>query len=294
MQQKKSVMTKNKKQNETSWIRTWIFDKPAMFAVLSFGIMFIVSLLYSAVASLLNISNSYPLGILLFLSLVWSIYYLIKKLPHEKMYRGDFIAITNACSLLAVGIPTLTILLVGNNINALKQKLFFMYMTNSNMLWIVFLCTALLYLYVFGIILSGIYAKYKRATEIGISKWKVICSFPFAFLLMWTPGYLINDKQNGSNLTIKTRWYSKFNKWIIANSQNTLLAFLIIVFLTNMFSGLESLLLTTFLLVIYVLWHVKHKKDFLKNINNGYALSAVSINLTIIFILLVQGLIKAN
>jgi hypothetical protein len=55
-------------------------------------------------------------------------------------------------------------------------------------------------LYLIGVALSGIYAKYKRATTLGIKPWKVILSMPFAFLLMWTPGYLIKDKDTKSVL----------------------------------------------------------------------------------------------
>jgi len=288
--------TKNikKKQTTSSMLRTWVFDMPAKFALISFGLMFCLSLVYAAIASLFNIPDTRALLIILFASFIWSIYYFIKKLPNTNMTRNGFIAITNACSLIAICIPTIVLLLAGVNVATAKQKFMIIYVTHPGFIWFMLLCIALLYLYVFGVIISNIYAKYKRAREIGISKWKIICSFPFAFLLMWAPGYLINDKQNGSNVIIKSRWYSKLNRWVVANLQNTLIAFLVIVVLNNMFSGSSSLLLTAFLLVIYALWSIKHKKDFLKNINRGYALSAVSINMITIFMLIITALISAN
>lgn len=291
MPQKKQLKNNHKKSNYSSLLRTWIFDKPAFFAVLSFGIMFIVSLVYALIASVLNLSDSRPLFFLLVISFVWSICYLIKKLPHDEMPRNDFIAITNACCLITTFIPIITLLITGTNIALIKRKLFFMNMHNPGMLWVMFLCVALLYLYVFGLVMSNIYAKYKRAREIGIDNWKIICSFPFSFFLMWTPGYLINDKKNTSKVQIKTHWFSRLNKWIVGNKQNTILAFCILLLLSNMFAGLSTLLWIGFLLAIYILWYVKHKTKFLKNINNGYALSAVSINIACIIILIISSLV---
>ena len=291
---KKRTKNIQKKQNDATPLRTWIFDMPAKFALVTFGLMFVISVIYAAVASLLNTSDTRPLLFILFLSFIWSICYLVKKLAHTNMYRDGFIAITNACCIITACIPSVILLFTGTNIEAVKRTFITMHITHPSTIWIILLCAAILYLYVFGLVISNIYAKYKRAREIGISKWKIICSFPFAFLLMWAPGYLINDKKNDSGIMIKSKLYSKFNKWVVANTQNTLATFLVLVMLNNVYSDASSLLLTLFLLVIYTLWYIKHKKDFLKNINRGYALSAVSINMITIFMLIITALTHVN
>lgn len=275
-------------------LRTWFFDKPAKFAVYSFIAMFVVGLLYSLIAMLLNISDARPLILLEFAAFIWSICYLIKQLPHDNMYHGDFVALTNGYGILTTFIPLVTLLFVGANFSAIKYKLVIMHATAPTALWFIIFCATIVYLYFFGLIVSSIYAKYKRALEIGIKQWKIICSFPFAFIMMWTPGYLIKDNKTNSALTIKSRWFSKLNKWVIANKQNTWMAFLTLILFTNVFSGTSSLLLTGCLIILYVLLYIKHKKDFLKNINRGYALSAIGINVIIIFVLIIQELTKAN
>jgi len=162
-----------------------------------------------------------------------------------------------------------------------------MYMFHPTLFWIMTVCGVFIYLYVFGLAISNIYAKYKRAVEMGINKWNVIASMPFAFLLMWTPGYLISDKKHNSNLQIKTKWYAKFNKWIVSNSNNTLLMFVFLL-LFNIFYDVSALLWIAFLLVIYALWIVKHKSNFLKNINQGYAWTAIGINFAAIVVIIVS------
>ena len=143
-------------------------------------------------------------------------------------------------------------------------------------------------IYLLGVSISGIYAKYKRAITLGTSPWKVILSMPFAFLLMWAPGYLIKDKEIKSETEIKSVWYNKLNKLVLSNFSNTLFAFLLLIFFKSLIAGTTTLVLTTILLIIYALWYTKHKSDFIKNINNGYALTAVGINLIILLAVVIQ------
>ena len=141
---------------------------------------------------------------------------------------------------------------------------------------------SLFVLYLIGLAICGIYAKYKRATTIGISPWKVILSMPFGFLLMWTPGYLIKDKNVKTSLDIKSNWYNRFNKWVMDNSYNLIFVFLFFLFCKGIIAGISTVILYFALLIIYALWYAKHKSDFMQNINRGYALTAVIINIAIL------------
>lgn len=283
----KRLIKQNTKKDKTNTLRTWLFDKPAVFALLSFAITSIITIIYSIFASILNTNTTWPLAILLTLSFVWTICYLIKKLPHDNMYHDDFVAITNGCTFITILIPLVTLCFTGFNFHALGRKVIMMYMFHPTLLWTLVICGFVVYFYLLGLAISGIYAKYKRAIEIGINKWNVILSMPFSFLLMWTPGYLIEDKKHNSNMQIKTTWYSKFNKLIVSNYKNTLLMFIVLL-LVNAFYNTSTLLWIAFLLAIYALWMVKYKNNFLKNINQGYSWTAIGINLAAVVVVLVS------
>ena len=100
-------------QRKTHSLCNWLFKKPMMFALLSFFTIFAVTFVYSIVAAIFNSSAVNPLMFLVFLSFCWTIYYMIKKLPHGEMYRDDFVAITNGCSLITILIPIITLFFVG-------------------------------------------------------------------------------------------------------------------------------------------------------------------------------------
>lgn len=291
--------THTQQPQKTSRLKTWLFDKPVIFALLTFLINCVIVIVYAMIANIFAITAVWPLVLLLIASFCWTTYYLIKKLPHNNMYRDDFVAITNGCCLISVLIPAIVMLLFGNDIQLIKYKFVIVYFWHPVLALLLIVFFALLYLYLLGVAISGFYAKYKRARELGISKWRIILSVPYAFLLMWAPGYLLSEKKKESNLTIKSKWFAKLNKWIVSSTTNTLLAFLTLVLIIgqidiityrNAFAGLSALLLTLFLLMIYTLWILKHKTSFLKNINNGYAWTAVAINITII-IMVILGII---
>lgn len=284
----KKVKT-NKKTTKKANInlKTWIFDKPVKFALLTFAINLAVIFAYAIISSIFDITSMILLEIMLSVSFIWNICYMIKKLPHNDMYRRDFVAITNACCFITVLIPLITFTLLANNLYMLKYNFMMVYLLHPVLVWVALISLALLYLYVFGVAISSVYAKYKRALKIGISKWRIILSMPFAFLLMWAPGYLISEKKDESNLEINTRWFNKFNKWVLSDSTNAIVVFLALVLLRNTFSGLPALLLTLFLLAVYALWNLRYKTKFIKDINRGYALTAIGINfISIIFVII--------
>lgn len=265
-------------------LKQWLFNKPILFTFIFVGLGLIFSVIHSIISMFVPIESSAPLAIMFILSFIFSVYYTIKKLPHDKMYRNDFVAIVNGGAFISI-IFSLLILFVPHGPDAQTQALW-LYATHPAI--VITGMTALIFsgLYLSGIAISGIYAKYKRCREMGISPWKIILSMPFAFFMLWTPGYLLAEKSNKSNLQIKSAWYSKLNKWILNDFNNTLLVFLLILLFKTSFAGVSTMLLTLSLLVIYTLWYIKHKSDFVKNINNGYALTAVGINIAIIMAVL--------
>ena len=284
-------MQKERKQNKTQ-LKSWLLTKPLGFALLCicFGALF--ALAYALVQTLLGIESIIPIYVLCILAVVLPTWYMIKGLPHEKMNQSDFVAITNGASIISVIASFVIIFGVVFHGFFIGRDIMALYLFHPTTFYTLLCVSIFASLYLIGVTISGIYAKYKRAVTLGIAPWKVILSMPFAFLLMWTPGYLIKEKENvKTNLEIKSNWYSKFNKWVLANANNTLFMFLILLFIKTLGAGVTTLIFSALLLVIYVLWYTKYKSDFVKNINDGYAMTVVGINIAVLLAVIVTQII---
>lgn len=277
-------------QKEKTKLKSWLLIKPLMFTLWCLILGTILGFAYSFIQSIFNFESMIPLYILCALTFILPACYIIQKLPHEKMGQNDFVAITNGAGFISIIASLVAILTIGFYGENIQRNMLMMYILHPTMFYGILLFVFVSSLYLIGVALSGIYAKYKRATTIGISPWRVILSMPFTFLLMWTPGYLIQDKEIKSELEIKSSWFKKLNKWVLANFNNTLFMFLLLLFFKCVIAGTATLVLSALLLILYVLWYVKHKSDFIKNINKGYALTAVGINLAILFAVIIQRL----
>lgn len=277
-------------QKEKTKLKSWLLIKPLMFTLWCLILGTILGFAYSFIQSIFNFESMIPLYILCALTFILPACYIIQKLPHEKMGQNDFVAITNGAGFISIIASLVAILTIGFYGGNLQRDMLMMYILHPTMFYGILLFVFVTSLYLIGVALSGIYAKYKRATTLGISPWRVILSMPFTFLLMWTPGYLIQDKEIKSELEIKSSWFKKLNKWVLANFNNTLFMFLLLLFFKCVIAGTATLVLSALLLILYVLWYVKHKSDFIKNINKGYALTAVGINLAILFAVIIQRL----
>ena len=93
---------KNKSNKTTSQLKTWLWNKPLMFAVFFIVLGLLVSLLFSAFQTIFNLDTLAPMYILGIIALILSAWYLIKKLPHNEMSQKDFIAITNGVSIISI------------------------------------------------------------------------------------------------------------------------------------------------------------------------------------------------
>ena len=263
-------------------LKQWLFNKPAVFSIMFFGLITVLALAYSVIQTLLGFEAFTPIYFIFAISFLYSVYYMIKKLPHDKLYQSDFVAVTNGASIISIVSSIIAISAFGLYGPLFQRKMMMLYFFHPVIFGIVFVSITLVSLYVLGVAISGVYAKYKRATTMGVSPWKVILSMPFAFLLLWTPGYLIEEKTKKSNLLIKAKWYIRFNNWVMSNLSNILFMFLFLVLAKAVIAGLSTLVLTSALLVIYALWYTKHKSDFIKNIDKGYALTCIGINLAML------------
>ena len=275
-------------QQTKTTLKSWLLIKPLTFTIWCLLLGVILAFGYSVIQSVFHFESFTPLYILLALTFILPACYVIQKLPHEKMNQNDFVAITNGAGLISIVASLIAVLTIGLSGETLQRNMMTLYILHPSIFYSLLFIVLLTSLYLIGVAISGIYAKYKRATTLGISPWHVILSIPFAFLLMWTPGYLIKDQDTKSGLEIQSNWFKKLNKWVLTNFNNTLFVFLLLLFFKGVIAGTSTLILSALLLVLYVLWYVKHKSDFIKNINKGYALTAVGINLAILIAVIIQ------
>ncbi len=273
-------------------ISNWLFYRPLLFAVSTFIGCIAIVLLYSLFASLFTLS-SLPLTIGIAIIVLWAIYGMIKRLPHDKMYRNDFIAITNGANIITIVLSIIFVLIAGFNPEFFQNKIDMLWQSNPILFWALGLLSIMASLYLTGLIVSNVYAKYKRARELGVSPWKIILSMPFAFLLIWTPGYLIPESKQKSNLEINNASYKKFNTWVVSNIKNTTFTFFVFLLLGNIYTKTSTWIWTAILLIIYALWQLRYKNNFIKSINRGYALMCVGINLAVILAMITGIILQA-
>lgn len=287
------------KENTKSTLTTWLWNNPARFT----GWMLIVSAIFvgiSYIPSIMNINAIDFIGLgLMALSIIFIARNLIKHLPYKNISHSDFVAILNGYRLLSMILFTgwaglgfimnktttfegpITDAATGNIVEYIHIS-----ETLNNIIQIIWFVLAV---YLLGIWISSIYVKYKRAKDMGISGWKIIFSMPFTFMLSWMPGYFDTDKKQ-SNVIIKSTWYDKFNKWIIANKNNTLFTFLLLYIFAGLFLSPTASIIAfpLILFAIYMLWKSVTKDSFDKRINNGYAWMSMTINIFMIIMFIWQ------
>lgn len=274
-------------KNSKSTLKTWLLDKPARFTLW----MFLISAVLigiSYVPKLMMIPFMDSLIMLVFLAvLLLSIYDLIKHLPHDNMPHTDFIAIMNGykiISLLIFGIWLWLALWVSRDIRLATTDV----TSHVSVTLSVVIKTVWFILggYLLGLWISGIYAKYKRAKEIGFDTWKIILTMPFCFMMTWMPGYLVTDKKQQSNITIKSKWYKKFTDWVLSNNYRTLFVFLVFfVFANVIFSQTVQLVIFTLILfLIYMFWKSVAKENFSKQMNVGYIWTGIILNISMLIL----------
>lgn len=284
-------------QNTKSTLKTWLFNKPAKFAIW-FSIIGIILFGISYIPGIEKIQAITPISITIFLvTIICLTRNLIKQLPYKNINHADFVALTNGYKLTSIILfagwitftffmnkckpsqifvqdATINNALLGNGYIIIPKALF----TTLEIIWLVIAA------YLLGLWISNIYVKYKRAKDTGLFGWKVILSMPFTFIMSWMPGYLTTDNHQTPSLTIKSNWYSKFNKWVVLNNNNTLFMFLLLFVFSNVLisSHPSTILFPLILFAVYMLWKTVAKNNFSKHLNRGYIWLAIILNISML------------
>ena len=73
-------------------LKQWLLNKPVIFTLMFVGLTFVLGLIYSVIQTFLNIESAWPMYLIFGFAFIFSVYYMIKKLPNDTMPRNDFIA----------------------------------------------------------------------------------------------------------------------------------------------------------------------------------------------------------
>ena len=274
---------------KTPTLLTWTIWTPLKFALISFAIITMLSLIYSVIHNIVFSNTPQMPSVVLGLTAIGfiaGVYLSIRKLPHIKMDRPSFIAIHNAQVLWLFILFAISTYLLLSNQQEIMYGLMMYNGANSGKFLLLIILIALYYLFLFGLAIINFYVKIRRIQQFNIPTWKIVCSFPFGFGMLWTPGYLLETKhEKNPSQPIKSKWYSRITNWALGNQINTISMFVFITVLSGFFLGFTPILLTFTLALIFGLWSLQiGTKKFIKNMHQGYATTAVVINIIMIIV----------
>lgn len=283
-------MAQKPTQKAKSKLLSWFFNEPAKFALMSFGLMAGVVLIYALIAGLVTggtgTLNPLPIVILVTAALVFSICKYISWLPKDNLDRKSFVAIDNGLTFIYyISLLLSTIFIVSS---AQKIMLYAMWLQYYSMFWFftVVIAASIIYMYVFGLLIGNMYATYRRALAMGVPRFKALLTVPFSTAMFWFPGYLLTDETRAKPVVeIKTKWYSKLTDWVVAKPLNAILLFLLTLAFSALFFDLYTLGLTLFFGAIFCVWVlITGTKTFKKNIGGAYSTVAGALNIAFIII----------
>lgn len=272
-------------ENKSQCLMSWILWRPLKFALTLLGLGIAVMIPYEIVSATIGGATALAtLGILSIVAIVFATYLLFHRLPHDNLDRYSFVALENAQAYvlaLAVFVAMLAIMQAQSFLISLA-----MMGTAGNVIFVLLAAVMFVaYAYLVGLSLANVYAKFRRGRAMNIPTWKIICSIPFGFNLIWIPGYILPDEKAPKTpvIPIHASWYKKLTNWIVSRPSRTILAFAILTLFTGFMFGIQTIFWTCAAILLFAIWvSGVGAKRFCKNIGGTYATVAVVLNIIMI------------
>lgn len=272
-------------ENKSQCLMSWILWRPLKFALTLLGLGIAVMIPYEIVSATIGGATAmWTLGILSIVAIVFATYLLFHHLPHDNLDRYSFVALENAQAYvlaLAVFVAMLAIMQAQSFLISLA-----MMGTAGNVIFVMLAAVMFVaYAYLVGLSLANVYAKFRRGRAMNIPTWKIICSIPFGFNLIWIPGYILPDEKAPKTpvIPIHASWYKKLTNWIVSRPSRTILAFAILTLFTGFMFGIQTIFWTCAAILLFAIWvSGVGAKRFCKNIGGTYATVAVVLNIIMI------------
>lgn len=256
-------------ENKSQCLMSWILWRPLKFALMLLGLGIAVMIPYEIVLNTISAGAAmWTLGILSIAAFVYAIYSLFHRLPHDNLDRYSFVAMLAIMQAQSFLISLAMMGTAGNVIFVLLAAVMFV-----------------AYAYLVGLSLANVYAKFRRGRAMNIPTWKIICSIPFGFNLIWIPGYILPDEKAPKTpvIPIHAPWYKNLTNWIVSRPSRTILAFAILTLFTGFMFGIQTIFWTCAAILLFSIWvSTVGAKRFCKNIGGAYATVAMVLNIIMI------------
>ncbi len=271
-------------ENKSQCLLSWILWQPLKFALILLCLGFAVMIPYEiCILTLGPVAAQWTLGVLSVAAIAYSLYFLFRRLPCANLDQHSFIALENAQAfVLAMAV------FVAAFAGMQAQRFLFtlaMMGTAGNVIFVALAAVLFVfYMYLIGLSLANVYAKFRRARAMNIPTWKIICSIPFGFNLVWIPGYIMPDaKRTTPVIPIHAEWYENLTRWIASRVSYTVLAFVIITLFSGFMFGTQTMLMSGIALLVFIMWaYLAGMTKFRNNIGGLYSTFAVLINIVLI------------
>lgn len=258
-------------------LTSWLITRPALFAITSFVLISVISFLCAlTIGQLLpGIIATTITGAAITLGFLTSIVILVRGLPAQNLDRRSFVAITTLQTLICAITAIMTTLM-----NVVIYQRIFMYIS-SPVFIVISTLIALFYIYVLGIFIGSLYAKYRRIRAMGVPMWRILCTIPFGFSMLWIPGYMLPaPTPKTPTLPIRPNAYARLIDWIISRPANTAIGFIALTLLSGFFFGFKTIIFTFAIAVTFTIWVIKTgAQKFREHIAGAYTWAAIGLNI---------------
>jgi len=249
-----------------------------MFALIAFVTMTIASVVAGLIGGTSATTIGYTLTAAVFLGAAG---WLVRTMPAGNLNRRQFVAINNAQTIITSVAFIASTLIIAYNAQKLMLRLLWMESNSSASFMIVIVLLALFYLYLSGVFIGNLYAKYRRVRTMGVGVWKTLATAPFGFCMLWIPGYLMDDDKKDS--VPVGGWYDRLTRWTMARPVRSAAVLVLLVVMSGFTFGFPAIILTLTLGALFAAWSAIVGPDTLrKNIGGAYATTAIIINIAAI------------
>ncbi|MDE5615639.1 MAG: hypothetical protein K2I81_02285 [Alphaproteobacteria bacterium] len=263
-------------QQNNNRLLSWLVTRPIMFAIIAF----VAIIAATTIAGLVGSRLAAPIAnILVVIAFLGASAWLVRKLPGTNLNRRDFIAISNAQMFItSIAFITSTLLII-HNAQTLMLRMLWLESQSSMSFVVLIAAISLFYLYLCGIFVANLYAKYRRIRAMGVGMWKTLATAPFGFAMLWIPGYLMDDTET-KNTPERRGWYNRLTDWIVARNYRAAGILVLLIMMAGFTFGYPALLLTLGLGVLFAVWtQIVGIKRMRQNIGGAYATTAIVINI---------------
>lgn len=277
-------------------LMSWTLWRPLRFAIISFAIMCGVGALYSLIVPhIMATPIMWPLWVLFGICLGGTTYLMLRRMPRGDLSQRGFIAL-DTLQIIVMYLALFGTVLVATQLQRIAYQMMMAGHAGNTWFVITVAVVSIFALYMVGLGLSNLYAKFRRARSIGVPTWAAILSMPFSFGLLWIPGYILPDATTPEScVTIRPKWYEKLSQKIADNIIASTLAFVILTLVSGLLAGMQTLLVTGIILAAFFAWTAIYGlAKFKKNISGAYSIFAVCTNIIMIIASIALILISAN